>query len=139
MLAARENFEDTPPRRLGTGEMLPQAPPEPPEPQPTELQIEPPQWHSKLDSGDLDLGSLTPSEPPTERLPALDQLKLANDDIPEPPPWAPPMVTPPLERPRVPEPDWEAEQKARARRDPEPPPTPAAEPFFGPPPPWKQP
>lgn len=113
MMAAGENFEDTP---LGgyAGESLPDAPAPPAQAAPEPLQIEPPPWAGQ--DGKLDLGPLP--GPPAEKIDALSAMKLAGGDYEEPDGLV--MAAPPLEplrRPEFPAPDWRAEEADRARRE----------------------
>ena len=111
-----EQFEDKEWQGASHGEVLPTPEPEPPQPATQGLEIEPPPWQDALERGDLDPASFAPlGDHPSETLTALERMKLDSDDVDEPRPWAPPQPpTKPLARPRPPEPDWRAEEEARA-------------------------
>jgi hypothetical protein len=109
MRLSGEGFADLP---LGghAGEVLPAAAPAPVAPVPQPLVIEPPEWEG--DPGDA---VIEPAAPPA--LSALDVLRIQADDVEEPGPPAPVMVTPPLVRVALPEPDWRAEEAEQAARE----------------------
>ena len=86
------------------GEMSAPRPPEEPAPQPQALEIPPPPWAGK--EAEQLIGQL--DDHPPDKISALDAMKAADDGFDPPPPPGPMPVTPPLVRPRPPEPDWRA-------------------------------
>lgn len=96
-------------REFGShGAMLEKPEPTEPAPAPTSLAIPPPDWSSELeDAGPpLDDGTRAPDD-------ALAELKSLAGEAFDPPAPGPPVVTPPLTRPRIPEVDWNAEARER--------------------------
>jgi hypothetical protein len=77
--------------------------------------IEPPEWagqEGKVAPRDFELD-------PGAQMDALEQMKLDADDVPELPPWAPPLTHQPLSavRPGVPPVDWQEEERQRLERE----------------------
>jgi hypothetical protein len=100
----REEFDATP---FGTRGEIAEVRPAEPQPVPPEpLRIEPPPWAGK--EGD-------PGEPVQSPQP-LDRAAIFGGYAPPEPNFGPPERLEPLTRPKFEPPDWEAEERERARR-----------------------